>query len=108
MPFVAFKVYQMSVYACVFKFFVVENVLDELDVLGSVVFHGRFPVCECVGVERALRFPIHSLHIRLKIGVAIISPEQELSDSAVDFGDFTLQGFFDFRSHFSYTDILLL
>lgn len=51
MPFVAFQVYQMSLYVCVFKFFVAENVLDEFDVFGFVVFHSCFPVSECVQVN---------------------------------------------------------
>jgi hypothetical protein len=35
--FVAFTVYQMSVYVCVSKLLVAENVMDELDVFGFVV-----------------------------------------------------------------------
>lgn len=45
-PIVAFKVYQMSVHIGVFKLLVAENVLDEFDVFGSMIFHGCFLMSE--------------------------------------------------------------
>jgi hypothetical protein len=55
---VAFKVYEMGVHVGVFKLLVAKDVLDEFDVLGSVEFHGCFPMSECVQVARARTFDL--------------------------------------------------
>jgi hypothetical protein len=46
-----FQSFEMGVHVGVFKLLVAKYTLDEFDVLGSVEFHGCFPMSECVQVN---------------------------------------------------------
>ena len=75
-PFVAFKVYEMSVHVGVFKLFVAKDILDEFDVFGSVVFHGCFPMSECVRVSCLIHFLLET-NIPRRIEHAVAMPKAE-------------------------------
>ena len=51
MPFVAFEVYELSVKVSCFEFLVSQDLLYVFDVFGSVIFHGGFPMAECMKVD---------------------------------------------------------